>query len=496
MTAKPLPTRIVVQWMLFKEHAEQIMRLRHRVYCEAQGFSEDVISSEYDELGLHLGTFCDGELVSAISAYVYALSHEETQRFNLPAGTGRVVQYSKRVQLNSYRGNRVGQFLVTTMIRNIYELVKPRLAFFLLKGIHKQLANHYVDTLGFDHHATIDDPSGPTFVMTSIDQARLRFNYFKVRQLNEQGAATLGVPPSLVRFLDQVGWMDRIAFDKLLTENLYTAPLSLQDELPRLSAQTRLLLMEQKSHIAVTEFPPAPARMLDAGAGPGVYLSWLTRESKFNGYEFVGLDASAEMVAYARLSRPDVRWILGSIYATDEPDQSYDVVHANFLFLHLLSPALALREIYRILKPGGLLYVLDVNDSTFQAPPVISHLIELHANLCEGNRYVLNSLPGIAKEHSLSLVQTFSTRILNTAPVREQIFAGEELRFDRNTLWGLFSFIGQREELTEQFKIAQEYYFTSGCEMSVCIQTHVYRKVADESIGSPAPPLRENLGGG
>ncbi len=47
---------------------------------------------------------------------------------------------------------------------------------------------------------------------------------------------------------------------------------------------------------------------------------------------------------------------------------------------------------------------------------------------------------------------------------------------DRLTMWSLYAFVGQRAELTAHFKAAQEVYFHSDCEMSVCIQTHVYRK--------------------
>jgi ubiquinone/menaquinone biosynthesis C-methylase UbiE len=262
----------------------------------------------------------------------------------------------------------------------------------------------------------------------------------------------------------------------LASENLYTAPLSLRDELPRLSTQTRVLFAEQKPRIEAVEFPPPPARFLDVGAGPGVYLAMLARGAKFKGYEFVGLDASKDMVAYARLNRPDVTWVQTSVYDTKQPDLSFDVVHANFLFIHLLSPSLAIKEIARVLRPGGLFYVVDVNDSTFEGPPVIADMIQAHHELYEGDRSVLNVLPHLASEYDLSLVQSFSSRVSNSARTPEPQFLKDEVHLDHIKMWGLFSFLGQREELAYCFKPAQEYYFSSGPEISVQVQTQVYRK--------------------
>lgn len=476
MTAKAMTSGLVLRWMSFKEYGDQITHLRRQVYTGEQGFGEDMTSSEHDEAGLHLGAFVEGELVSTISAFYYVPDDELCARYHLPAGPEPVVQFSKRADKMVYRSSRIGELIGAAIFRAVYETLRPRLAFFLLRGVHTRLKSYYLSTFDSAEHVEIDAFGGSVVVILP-DEVCIKAGYFKMRKLCDAGAARLTVQiPSLVRFLDEQGHADWIAIDKLKQENLYMAPLSLTDELPRLSAQTRLLLIEQKSRIAAVDFPPPPARLLDAGAGPGVYLSRLAQESQFQGYELVGLDRSAEMVAYARLSRPDVRWINASIYDTGEPDHSYDVIHTNFLFIHLSNPALALREIHRLLKPGGILYVLDVNDSTFQAPPVLTHLIELHTELCEGNRSVLNVLPGIAAEHGFKLVRSFSTRAHNTASDHDLSFAGDELRLDPRTSWGIFSFIGQRDELAEHFKAAQEYYFSSKCEISICIQTHVYRK--------------------
>jgi len=478
MTEATLTSEFIIRWMSFQEYGDQITKLRRRVYIEEQGFGEDVVSSPHDAEGLHLGAFYDGELVSAISAYVYPPKSDALEELGLPPAQERVVQFAKRVELPEHRKRRLGELLATTIWRVVYETIRPQYVFLVLRGIHIEMQSHYNRIFGFEYHTTIPAPGGEQVIMMTPNDRRLKQAYLKVRKANEAAMASQNIrPPSLVPHLERQGWTDQIALGKLKLDNLYMAPLSLKDELPRLSAQTRVLYGEQQRRLNDVNFPPPPAKLLDVGAGPGVYLAMLGRQPKLSGYELVGLDQSPEMVMYARLNHPKIRWIQASVYDTGEPDASYDVVHANFLFIHLLSPALALRELNRILKPGGILYVLDVNDSTFEGPESIAHMIRLHHELYEGDRNVMNSLPHLAKEHRFTIDQQFTTRVRNTATEVELMFTESEILLDRNKFWGLFSFLGQREELAEQFKAAQELYFGSNCEISICIQTHVYRKV-------------------
>src|SRR3954470_1868684 len=122
MTTDMMTSKLAVRWMSFDEHTERIMRLRRRVYCDEQGFSEDVTASERDKDALHLGMFHDDDLISAITAYIHELDQETATRLHLPFAPGNVVQYGKRVQPSSYRGSRFGQFIVSTMLRNVHEL--------------------------------------------------------------------------------------------------------------------------------------------------------------------------------------------------------------------------------------------------------------------------------------------------------------------------------------------------------------------------------------
>ena len=469
---------ITIRWMSFEEYGDEIIRLRRKVYREEQGFGDDVVYRPRDAEGLHLGVLKGSELVAVVSAFVIEDDPAFLAERRLPPTSQRVVEFGSRMTASEFRGLHWNQTMLAMFGRSVYETLRPEYIFFTLRGVHRSLQSYYSKLFAFKVHATLDDQEG-AIIMTAPDEPSMREMYLRARNLSEDAIERDGIHvPSLVRFLERTGRVHLLALEKTKRDNLYVAPLSLKDEFPRLSAQTRLVHREQKAPLSATRFPPPPARLLDLGAGPGVYLSMLSGESKLRGYELVGLDEMPDMVTYARLNRPDIRWIRANAYDTGEPDQSYDVVHVNFLFIHLVNPAAVLREVHRILKPGGLFYIVETNDSTFEGPPTIAQLIRSHCELYLGNRRIMNSLPHMAGEHGFELTQRFSTKVRNTGAQSDPVFSGDTMLVNRMTMWGLYSFLGQREELAEQLNEAQQVYFNSTCEISVCVETHVYTKVA------------------
>ncbi|GAA1774666.1 methyltransferase domain-containing protein [Agromyces lapidis] len=108
----------------------------------------------------------------------------------------------------------------------------------------------------------------------------------------------------------------------------------------------------------------AGADVLDVGSGPGTITLDLARRVRPGRVR--GIDASAEVVAQATgLAESEgvrnVEFAVGDAYALDEPDDRYDVVHAHQVLQHLARPVDALREFRRVLKPGGVLAVRDVD---------------------------------------------------------------------------------------------------------------------------------------
>jgi SAM-dependent methyltransferase len=94
-----------------------------------------------------------------------------------------------------------------------------------------------------------------------------------------------------------------------------------------------------------------PGRVLDFGCGAGDFLV----EQRERGWECHGVELNAGAIAAARARGLDVR---RSIDGPDGfADAGFDYVRANHSLEHVVNPRAILREMYRVLKPGGTLFI-------------------------------------------------------------------------------------------------------------------------------------------
>ena len=98
-------------------------------------------------------------------------------------------------------------------------------------------------------------------------------------------------------------------------------------------------------------------RLLDIGCSRGEFLELVSETGR---YEFDGVDISAEAarLASARLKR---NIFCGTIENLSSAPGSYDVVTAWEVIEHMHDPGTFLRDIWRLLKPGGLLCLSTPN---------------------------------------------------------------------------------------------------------------------------------------
>lgn len=91
-------------------------------------------------------------------------------------------------------------------------------------------------------------------------------------------------------------------------------------------------------------------RVLDLACGPG----YAAAAAASRGADVLGIDFSPQMVAEARTRHRDVSFQEGDAESLALDAASFDAVIMNFGMLHLEHPDRAMREVFRILRPGGL----------------------------------------------------------------------------------------------------------------------------------------------
>ena len=94
-----------------------------------------------------------------------------------------------------------------------------------------------------------------------------------------------------------------------------------------------------------------PGEAVDAGMGPGRLLAELERR----GWRVSGIDSSGEMVALAQRRLPDAgeRLVQAPIEALPFADESFDLALATGVLEYADDFEAALRELARVVRPGG-----------------------------------------------------------------------------------------------------------------------------------------------
>jgi demethylmenaquinone methyltransferase/2-methoxy-6-polyprenyl-1,4-benzoquinol methylase len=128
---------------------------------------------------------------------------------------------------------------------------------------------------------------------------------------------------------------------------------------PVYDAMNRLMTMgldRRWRRITVEQVVRPGDRVLDACCGTGD----LALEARRHGGIVTGLDFSEQMLERARRKEPAIEWIRGDVLALPFADGAFDAATVGFGIRNVDDLEGGLRELRRVLRPGGRLGILEL----------------------------------------------------------------------------------------------------------------------------------------
>jgi ubiquinone/menaquinone biosynthesis C-methylase UbiE len=134
-------------------------------------------------------------------------------------------------------------------------------------------------------------------------------------------------------------------------------------------------------------------RVLDLGCGTGI-VARLLRERLGGAARISGVDVSAPMIAKARALAPELDWHEGNAMALPFADGAFDLVVCQQMLQFVPDPAVALREVKRVLAPGGRLIASTWRPRAEQPLfDALGRIAERHLGPANDRRWALDGEP-------------------------------------------------------------------------------------------------------
>lgn len=109
-------------------------------------------------------------------------------------------------------------------------------------------------------------------------------------------------------------------------------------------------------------FLPSKGKLLEVGCAVGFFLEI----AQTSGWEVQGVELATWAGQYAR-EKTKVNVTTGKLEDIKFPDSYFDAVVMIELIEHTQNPAIFLKEVYRILKPGGIILITTPNSKSIHA---------------------------------------------------------------------------------------------------------------------------------
>lgn len=112
---------------------------------------------------------------------------------------------------------------------------------------------------------------------------------------------------------------------------------------------------------------PKGTEILDAGCGLSQWVNNKLRKK----YIISGVDGEPEAIETCKILYPGQDYRIGNLYKLDYKNEMFHAVVMREVIEHFITPEKAVKEIYRILKPGGTFVLTTPNYNS-----LLTHFIE------------------------------------------------------------------------------------------------------------------------
>lgn len=176
--------------------------------------------------------------------------------------------------------------------------------------------------------------------------------------------------------------------------------------------------------------PKETDKLLDIGTGTGVIANRIAPYVS----EVTGIDASPEMLEHARLNNQheNLAFEEGDVRKLAFEDGSYHKVTARMVFHHVLESAeLGVREIFRVLKPGGIFVLSEGIPPT---PELRDWYTEMFAFKEERRTFLEEDLKALAAAAPFAEIKSYAY-ISRGVSIRNWLDNGAVSDTNRKKIW-------------------------------------------------------------
>ena len=152
--------------------------------------------------------------------------------------------------------------------------------------------------------------------------------------------------------------------------------------------------------------PLAIGDVVEIGVGPGLNLQYYILDTV---NKVIGIDPSDELNKIAKKNANkvnlDIEFNLSSAESIDLPTSSVDSVVCTFSLCSIPNPQKALKEIYRILKPGGKYYFCEHGISPDLSTRVFQNVTNVFYPKLSGGCHANRDIPKLISESGLKILE-------------------------------------------------------------------------------------------